>query len=110
MKPGVIVMVCSACGRTVFPRRVLCPACGGAAWRRERVDEGVVEEVTTVHRAVGAAGEPPVSLASVRLDAGPVVVARVDGDAAVGGRVEVGGDEGAPVARPPRVRARGPIG
>jgi uncharacterized OB-fold protein len=109
MKRGLIVTVCTSCGRTVFPPRVLCPACGGAAWRTELVDKGVVEEVTTVHRAVGVVGEEPVTLASVRLAAGPVVIARLDGPGAVGGRVELAVEEGAPVARPPHGRARGTV-
>jgi uncharacterized OB-fold protein len=60
----------------------------------------VVEEVTTVHHAAGAEGEAPVALASIRLDVGPVVVARLDGEAAVGGRVELVAITGAFIARP----------
>ena len=112
MNAGLIGMVCAACGRAAFPPRLRCAACGGAAWRPERVEEGIVEEVTTVHRAVGVAGETPVSLASVRLDAGPVVIARLDGEAAVGGRVELVAEQGAPIAscrlRAPEVRSSEP--
>ena len=54
-----------------------------------------------MHRSVGAAGEEPVSLASVRLDAGPVVIARLDGDADAGTRVVL-----AFVARATRARPR----
>jgi uncharacterized OB-fold protein len=95
----VHVSVCRSCGRAVFPHRALCPACGGASWARERAGPGVVEEVTTVRHAVGAEGPREVSLASVRLEAGPVVVAGVEGRAAPGDRVELVAVGGALVGR-----------
>lgn len=99
MKRGITVTVCRACGRSVFPRRALCSGCGGTAWRPELVEDGVVEEVTTVHHVAGAEGEAPIGLASIRLDVGPVVVARLDGEAAFGERVELLAVDGAPIAR-----------
>jgi uncharacterized OB-fold protein len=89
LKRDVSVSVCRTCGLRLFPPRLLCPACGGASWSREPAGSGTVEEGTTVRHAVGAAGDVPVSLASVRLDAGPVVVAGVDAQARPGDRVEV---------------------
>jgi uncharacterized protein len=89
LKRDVSVSVCRTCGRRLFPPRLLCPACGGASWSREQAGSGTVEEVTTVHHAVGAEGGVSVSLASVRLDAGPVVVAGVDTQARPGDRVEL---------------------
>jgi len=62
----------------------------------------VVEEVTTVPHAVGADGVA-VTLASVRLDAGPVVVASLDGQLSRGDRVELVAVDGAPAARPSEV-------
>ena len=95
MSSGLAVSVCRTCGKAAFPPRVLCPACGGASWRREWAEEGVVEEMTAVGGAEGA----PVRFATVRLDAGPVVVARVDDEPRQGGRVELVAVDGAPVAR-----------
>ena len=95
MSGGLRVSVCRTCGRTVFPPRLLCPGCGGASWRGAPAGPGAVEEVTTVRHAVGA-GEVAVSLASVRLDTGPVVVARLDGEALPGDRVELLAVDGAP--------------
>jgi len=97
VKRALYVSVCRSCGRKVFPPRALCPACGGASWTREPAEQGVVEEVTTVRRAVGAAGEPSVVIASIRLDAGPVIVAGLDGQAAPGDRVDLSAADGAPV-------------
>ena len=91
------VHVCAACGRAWFPRRLLCPACGGGEWNERETTGGVVEVATELRRVPGA--DVSVGIASVRLDEGPVVVARLDG-AATGARVGVGSENGAPVARP----------
>ena len=98
MRRDLLVSVCRTCGHTVFPPRLLCPACGGASWRREPAGPGTVEEVTTIRRAVGAGGDVSVPLASVRLDAGPVVVAGLDAEARPGDRVELLVSDGAPIA------------
>ncbi len=92
--------VCRTCGRPAFPRRALCPACGGHWWRHEHAADGVVEEVTTVRHAADAPDGAAVVLASVRLDAGPVVVARLEGAAGTGARVALVAVDGAPVAQP----------
>lgn len=84
------VQVCEACGQAVFPRRALCPRCGSRAWREAPAGPGTVEGVTT-HRAGG-------HVASVALDAGPVVVARAADGLAPGARVVLEDDGGAPVA------------
>jgi uncharacterized OB-fold protein len=89
LKRDVSVSVCRTCGGRLFPPRLLCPACGGASWSSEPAGPGTVEEVTTVRHAVGADSDVSVSLASVRLDAGPVVVAGVDAHALPGDRVEL---------------------
>ena len=78
-------------GHAAFPPRALCPRCGSREWREAPAGPGTAEQVTT-HRA----GR---EIASVALDAGPVVVARADGVRA-GGRVVLEDDVGAPVARP----------
>jgi uncharacterized OB-fold protein len=91
--------MCRSCGRKVFPPRALCSSCGGASWTREPAGQGVVEEITTVRHAIGA-GDVSVALASVRLDAGLVVVAGLDRQARPGDRVELVALDGAPVGRP----------
>jgi uncharacterized OB-fold protein len=96
---ALYVSLCRSCGRRAFPPRALCPDCGGAAWIREPAGQGVVEEATRV----GA-----LSLASVRLDTGPVVVARLDADAGPGDRVELHAVDGAPVATDEFSRAHRP--
>jgi uncharacterized OB-fold protein len=74
------VLVCEDCGRAVLPARALCPRCGGSSWREEPAGQGVVEEVTRTAEAV---------IASVRLDRGPVVVARVAEGVVPGARLDL---------------------
>jgi hypothetical protein len=100
--------VCVRCDTAAFPRPLWCPRCGGDAWREEELGAGLVEETTFVRRAPGRSLQPPPRLGTVRLDAGPVLVARLDPGAAAGGRVWVELDGGAPVARPIRPPVRQP--
>jgi uncharacterized protein len=84
----LVVFRCTSCDRTLFPRRLLCPGCGGAQFAEEEVDAGTLEEVTSSGVRVG----------SVRTSAGPLVVARVE-NGAEEGDVAVGrADDGAIVA------------
>lgn len=69
---------CNACGEAVFPARYRCPRCGAAHWTSEPAEGGAVEESTVVRHRVGAQGTGDVYLASVRTQAGPVVIARSD--------------------------------
>jgi hypothetical protein len=95
------IFVCDRCGRAAFPRRILCPDCGSAEWRRHEAGPGTVEEVTVLRRGPGR-DYPGVRIGSVRLDEGPLVVARLEPGAAAGSRVRLRDDGGAPVAAPLR--------
>lgn len=83
------VPVCTACGRAVFPRRLLCPDCGGSEFRDEPVDTGVLE----------AASERDARVGAVRTALGPLVIARVEGDAGLGDEVPLDEDGDVPVVR-----------
>lgn len=83
------IFVCEACGRAVFPERLLCPACGARAWRREPVVSGVLE-------AVAQRGD--VRIGAVRTPLGPLAIARVVGDAEAGDEVPLSADGTVPVA------------
>ena len=94
--------VCATCGRAAFPAPSWCPACGGDEWREEELGAGTVSETTFVRRAPGRRIAAPVRVGSVRLDVGPVVVARLAPGATSASRVWVELDGGAPIARPLR--------
>jgi uncharacterized protein len=81
---SIAVTVCAECGHAVFPPRALCPRCGAASWQTVEARDGVVEELTE---------RDGVTIASVRLDAGPVIVARGRRPLEPGARVRfTGGD------------------
>lgn len=84
------VYVCESCGRAVFPRRLLCPQCGGRDFRKEPVERGTLEDV---------ADRGEVRLGAVRTPLGPLAIARVEGDAAAGAEVALDQDGDIPVAR-----------
>jgi uncharacterized OB-fold protein len=85
---GVNIPACASCGRLAFPKPEVCRRCGSSAWAERRLERGVVEELTRVQHAIGGASGD-VLIASVRLDGGPVVVARLRGDAEAGAAVRV---------------------
>lgn len=77
---------CERCGTAWFPERLRCPRCGGVAFARIPAGAGRVEETTTLRRAPGSDGT---ILGSVRLDARPVVIARLDAGVTSGARVRL---------------------
>lgn len=83
------VPVCTGCGRAVFPRRLLCPDCGGSSWRDELVETGVLEAVTEREVRVGA----------VRTPLGPLAIARIETDAQPGAELPLQEEGDVPVVR-----------
>jgi uncharacterized OB-fold protein len=84
---GIGYRVCRTCGLPAFPPRALCPRCGGASWLRRIAFSGVLEDATTLRHAAGGLADVPIGLGTVRLDAGPEVVVRLDDESAPGTRV-----------------------
>jgi uncharacterized OB-fold protein len=74
------VPVCATCAHTLWPPRPVCPRCGGTRFAPRPTTHGAVEEVTRSGEA---------SFASVRADAGPVVIARLAGEAVAGTTVQL---------------------
>lgn len=84
MSDALTIPACARCGHAVWPPRSLCPVCGSPDWTPLAAADGVVEERTTVTAPDGTTA----ILGSVRLAAGPVVVARA-AEAAPGEAVHV---------------------
>jgi ribosomal protein L40E len=82
------VVRCARCGLAAWPAPALCRSCGSQDLRPEQAEGGVLEET--------AAAQPAV-LGTVRSDAGPIVVARVE-RAVPGERVVLRVDAGAVTA------------
>ena len=79
---------CESCGRRSFPRRELCPYCGGRSFASERADRGVATQVTN-HRGVG--------IACVRVGDDVTLLARAGPGVIAGCEVTLNADDGAPV-------------
>lgn len=73
---------CTSCSHVSWPPRLLCPACGAPGAEPVAAGPGVVKQRTDTRTPTG----DPVALATVVLDAGPWVVARVT-NAKAGDRV-----------------------
>ena len=98
MTDGLSLQECKACGRRYLPARLLCQTCGGARFRTVRARTGILEEVTRLERAFGR--DLAVNVGSVRIDDGPVVIARVTAHCEPGERVSLCEDAGVAVASP----------
>jgi uncharacterized OB-fold protein len=75
---------CEGCGSNFFPDRLWCPSCGAGALLHVPAGPGRVEEETTLRRS----GEP-VRLGTVRLDSGPLIIARLSRHARAGSQVHL---------------------
>jgi uncharacterized OB-fold protein len=64
---------CERCEANAFPDRLWCPACGAGEFRHVAAGPGRVEEETTLRRSA-----EPIRLGTVRLDSGPLIIARLD--------------------------------
>jgi hypothetical protein len=87
----LFVWRCESCSRRSFPRRELCPYCGGRAFAAEQVDRGLATEVT---------GHRGVDIACVLVGDDVVLLARAGVGVVVGTNVTLYEDRGAPVAVP----------
>jgi uncharacterized OB-fold protein len=63
---------CESCETNLFPARLHCPNCGNTRISQIKAGPGKVEQETTLRRET-----EPIRLGSVRLAAGPVVIARL---------------------------------
>ena len=78
MKQGIELSQCVQCGVGYFPHRLICPKCGGGVWQADTVDEGVVEQMTTVRHAAGREQWEPRYIASVRTSKGQMINAGLE--------------------------------
>jgi uncharacterized OB-fold protein len=96
---GLPIVRCCKCGTAAFPAQVWCSNCRANDWASELATTGVIAEITVVRAAVGASTSEPVAIASVVLDSGPPVVARLNGTAEPGDVAEITVRDGGPHAR-----------
>lgn len=81
---------CQACGHAVALRLPRCPRCAGDVAPAWFGPDGSIWALTVVHVPARAGDAVPYTLAYVDLDAGPRLLAHVEGDGArVGARVRL---------------------
>ena len=97
MTSGVSVSACASCEWKGLPERLWCPRCGSDRVGSFQAVEGTLEEITIARRAAGADG--PVRVASVRIEGGGVLIARLEHEGRVGDVVALEDEGGAAVAR-----------
>ena len=95
--PGFAVGKCRNCGALYFPRRLICRRCGADDWTDAVVSEAIIEEATTVARAIGRADGGASHLASARTPEGLCLVVGLDAPLPRGRRITLSGRDGAPV-------------
>lgn len=96
----LVAAYCAACDLVVWPPRAACPRClGSGLEERELSGRGRVLATALVHRThvPELEGETPFRIATVVLEEGPELVARVEGDPVPGQSVAV-----RPGSAPPR--------
>jgi uncharacterized OB-fold protein len=75
---------CERCGTSAFPDRLWCPGCGAGMLEHVPAGPGRIEEETMLRRAA-----EPTRLGTVRLDSGPLVIARLANQATAGAQVRL---------------------
>ncbi|MEH3155612.1 MAG: zinc ribbon domain-containing protein [Gordonia paraffinivorans] len=84
---GVPMQCCADCAHVRFPPAVLCPRCHAIAAHIVDTHTGIVAEITTQMT------EPPLRLASLATDRGPVVLAAVPDGTRVGDTLPLSTDQ-----------------
>lgn len=75
---SAMVQECRSCRSLLFPARLLCPFCGGDSFSMIAAGQGTVEETTTLPDGI--------VLATLSIDGGPRVIARLTGPAPEAGQ------------------------
>jgi uncharacterized OB-fold protein len=95
---GVSVSACASCEWKGLPERLWCPRCGSDGVATFQVREGTLEEITVARRASPSG---LVRVATVRIEGGGALIARLEAELAQGALVELADDDGATVASAP---------
>ena len=79
----LLVQVCDSCKHRQHPPRAVCTSCGSTEHLASLAvtGRGVVDSWTEVHRPPRPDVEAPYVVARVRLEEGPLLLSRLDGDA-----------------------------
>jgi uncharacterized OB-fold protein len=96
MTRGVTIFRCQSCNAALFPERLLCARCHGSAFTPERVDSGIVEDISTIRHMIGQTDWKPRVIANVlTVDGLHITVGLLDGSGE-GAEIDLYQEEGAP--------------
>ena len=78
---SLIAFKCSSCGKTVFPKRKICPSCGDLLEKEITLSgKGVLQNYTVVRVPPdGRELQIPYRMGIVKLDEGPSIVTEITG-------------------------------
>ena len=96
MNAGVGIWRCKTCGAAYFPERLLCARCHGHDFVPDRVNEGVIEEVTVIRHVLGQTDWQPRRIANVRTANGPRISVGLRDESGPGTVIELFEEGGAP--------------
>jgi uncharacterized OB-fold protein len=96
---GLPIQECAGCGARHFPPHLACGECGGLEFRSLAAKGGEVLAATLLRRRPGATSTQPVSIALVKTDLGPVIVARGHAELSAGERVGLDADGLVPMTK-----------
>jgi uncharacterized OB-fold protein len=99
MSAGLTIWRCQGCRAGFFPERLLCPRCRGYRFETNRVNEGVVEEVSVIRHMLGQENWQPRRIASVRTSDGQRVTVGLRDQSEPGETVELFEENCAPFGR-----------
>ena len=98
MISGVDIQKCRVCAEVHFPAHLSCAKCGAMDFETISTQQGILEQITVLNRRVGATDAEPVCIGLVRTEAGPLLIARINGNLPINTRVTLNSDGATPVA------------
>ena len=66
MSAGVTIWRCENCRTAYYPEPLLCPRCHGGKFATDRVQDGVIEEVSVIRHMIGQENWQPRRIANAR--------------------------------------------
>jgi uncharacterized OB-fold protein len=89
MSKGVAIWRCTKCGTGLFPEPLLCSRCHAHEFARDRVADGVVEEISVIRHMLGQENWQPRRIASVRTSDGQLMTVGLRDESGPGTRIEL---------------------
>lgn len=96
---GVTIWRCTNCRAGFFPERLLCARCHGDKFEADRVQEAVVEEISTIRHMLGQENWQPRRIASVRTSDGQRITVGLRDDSQPGDTIALFEEGTAPFGR-----------